>query len=135
MAFLFVDLLHIYITYKLVKSVFPHIFNYFLNVSHMPAAGRIKVMPEPHLVPDAQGDDVRPWAVFERVGSLVHQDLLGSVGVFVRPRQQQIPLVHAHSLGFPAQAFKPVGLPHRVQFSFLDEIPDVIETWDGCVLE
>lgn len=109
--------------------------NYSLHESHMPAAGRVKVMSEAHLVPDAQGDDVRPWTVFERVGSLVHQDLLGGIGVFIRPGQQQIPLTYAQSLGFPAQAFKPVGLPHRVQFSFLNEVPDVVETWAGCVLE
>lgn len=101
----------------------------------MPSAGRVKVISEPHLVPDAQSDDVRPWTVFERVRSLAHQDLLGGVGVFVGPGQQQIPITHTHRLGFPARAFKPIGLPHRVQFSFFDEVSDVIETWDWCVLE
>lgn len=42
-------------------------------------------MSEAHLVPDAQGDNVRPWTVFERVGLLVHQDLLDRVGVLIRP--------------------------------------------------
>lgn len=39
--------------------------------------GLLKVMSEPHLVPDTQGDDVRPWTVFEGVGGLVLQHFLG----------------------------------------------------------
>lgn len=42
-------------------------------------------MSEAHLVPDAQGDDVGPWTVFERVGLRVHQDLLDGVGVLICP--------------------------------------------------
>lgn len=42
-------------------------------------------MSKPHLVPDTQGDDVGPWAVFEKVGWLVHLDFLDGVSVVIRP--------------------------------------------------
>lgn len=43
-------------------------------------------MSKAHLVPDTQGDDVRPWAVFKEEGRLVHQDFLGGVRVVIRFR-------------------------------------------------
>lgn len=43
------------------------------------------VISAPHLISDAKSDDVGPWAVFERVGRLTHQDFLGGVGVVIRP--------------------------------------------------
>lgn len=88
-----------------------------------------------HLVSDAESVNVGPWTVFERVGRRAHQDLLGGVSVVIRPRQQQIPVTNAQSLGLSAHSFKPVGPPHGVQISFLDEVSDVIETGKRCVLE
>lgn len=88
-----------------------------------------------HLVPVVKSGDAGPWAVFKRIGRLAHQDLLGGVGVVVRPWQQQIPLRYAQHVGFSPHTFKPIGLHHRVQLSFLDEVSNVIETGDGCVLE
>lgn len=88
-------------------------------------------MSEAHLVPDTQGDDVRPRAVFKEVGRLVHQDFLGGVGVVTR----HILLRYAQRLGLPAHTFEPIGLLHWVQFCLFDEVADVIVTWDGRVLE
>lgn len=93
------------------------------------------IRPQPHLVSDTQCDDVRSWAVFEKVGWLVHPDFLEGVGVLVCPRLKHFPLTFAQSLAFSADAFEPIHLPHWVQFSLFDEIADVIETWVGCVLK
>lgn len=43
--------------------------------------------------------------------------------------------MHTHGLGFSAYTFEAVSLSHRVQFSLLDEVSDVVGSWDGCVLE
>lgn len=112
-------------------SAFSKTVNYSFNMWSNAYTGHV----DSHLVPDAQGEDVGPWTVFERVGRLVRQGLLDGVGVVVRPGQKPVPLSYAQTVGFPARAFEPVRLPHWVQFSLFDEVADVIETRDGRVLE
>ena len=63
-------------------------------------------------------------------GNLKHQHLLDGVGVVV-----QVPATLAQSLGFSAHTFEAIGLPHRVQLSFPDEVSNMIETRGACVLE
>lgn len=88
-----------------------------------------------YLVSNSKGENVGSGAVLERVGSLVHQDFLGGVCIFIRSRQQQIPLTHTQGLSFSAHTFEAVSFFHRVQVSLLNEVSDVVGSRDGCVLE
>lgn len=91
-------------------------------------------MDEADLVSDPKGDDIWPWAVFERVGRLVLLPLLDEVSMFICPRQQQIPPTCGQGPGFSPDTFEPVGLLHRVPLSFFNEVRNVIEPRVGRVL-